>query len=468
MTEFLLNNKLICTNSPQGMVLLDFIRNEKGLKGTKTACREGDCGSCTVLLGTLDAKGNIYYKAITSCITPLGNAHGKHVVTIEGLNSEEISEVQKSLVDTAAIQCGYCTPGIVLSLTGYALSATNYNFEQAKDAVGGNICRCTGYKSIERAIERLVNSLETCNIKGNIDSLITQNFVPGYFKDVKSRLRMIKGNHEPGKAFRVIGGGTDLYVQRPDEMIDVEPRLVSDDASLTSIILKDNKLRIGAACKMTNLLENKDLLDAIPGFKIFIELIASKLIRNIATVAGNIVNASPIGDLSILFLALDAELEIESIDKKQREIKLKDFFKAYKKIDLQKNEIIKSIKFELPNGRSKFNFEKVSKRKYLDIATVNSAILIEQDNNKITNIHIAVGGVAPIPMYLNETCRFLKGKALSDNLIAETADVLGEEISPISDVRGSAEYKKLLAKQLFYAHFIELFPEYTKNLEIRT
>ncbi len=467
MTEFLLNNKLIHTDLPKGMVLLDFIRNERGLKGTKTACREGDCGSCTVLLGTLGVEGNIHYKAITSCITPLGNAHGKHVVTIEGLNSKEISPVQKSLVDTAAIQCGYCTPGIVLSLTGYVLSETNYSFKRAKDAVGGNICRCTGYKSIERAIDELNNILKTNQIKGGIDDLSAKNFIPAYFKDVKSQLRKIESSDSSENAIQVIGGGTDLYVQRPDEMIEVQPRLVSDDSSLTSITLQDNKLKIGAACKMTDLLENKALRDAIPGFENFIELIASKLIRNIATIAGNIVNASPIGDLSILFLALDAELEIESSDKQQRKIKLKDFFKAYKKIDLQKNEIIKSIKIELPNGRSKFNFEKVSKRKYLDIASVNSAILVEHDNNEITNIHMAVGGVAPIPMYLNKTCKFLKDKELSDKVIAEAAGVLGKEISPISDVRGSAEYKKLLTRQLFYAHFIELFPEYLMNLEIR-
>jgi xanthine dehydrogenase small subunit len=346
--------------------------------------------------------------------------------------------------------------------------STNYSFDWAKDAVGGNICRCTGYKSIERAIEELNNVLKSNKIDGSIDALVARNFVPGYFKDVKSRLQKIEGNGASENANQVIGGGTDLYVQRPDEMIEFEPRLVSDDPSLTSITFQDKKLTIGAACKMTDLLENKALQETIPGFENFIELIASKLIRNIATVAGNIVNASPIGDLSILFLALDAELEIESSDKHQREIKLKDFFKAYKQIDLQKNEIIKSISIELPNGKSKFNFEKVSKRKYLDIASVNSAILVEHDNSKITNIHMAVGGVAPIPMYLNETCNFLKDKELRDKVIAEAAEVLGEEISPISDVRGSAEYKKLLAKQLFYAHFIELFPEYLKNLEIRT
>ena len=134
MTEFLLNDKLVKTDVSDGIILLDFIRGNKKLKGTKSACREGDCGSCTVLVGTL-GDNRVNYQAITSCITPLGNMHKKHVVTIEGLNNSEISPIQQAMVDTAAIQCGYCTPGIVLSLTAYVLSNNRYDFESAKNAV---------------------------------------------------------------------------------------------------------------------------------------------------------------------------------------------------------------------------------------------------------------------------------------------------------------------------------------------
>lgn len=197
------------------------------------------------------------------------------------------------------------------------------------------------------------------------------------------------------------------------------------------------------------------------------ELIASKLIRNTATVAGNIVNASPIGDLSILFLALDAELGLKSRDKETRNVKLKEFFKAYKTIDLKKGELVTSINFRSPGTKTKFNFEKVSKRKYLDIATVNSAILVEVDREKVKGVNLSIGGVAAVPLYLKGTCEYLLGKELNETTILEAAEILNKEIAPISDVRGSAEYKRLLARQLFYAHFLKLFPENVKNMELR-
>jgi xanthine dehydrogenase small subunit len=466
MTAFLLNNKLVKTTAPAGMVLLDFIRREKGLKGTKSACREGDCGSCTVLLGALDDENNINYHAITSCITPLGNAHGKHVVTIEGLNNNEITPVQKVLIDAAATQCGYCTPGIVLSLTGYVLSNKEYTFDKAKDAVGGNICRCTGYKSIENAIEKLIARLNAENIGGDLNKLITGRYVPENFSKVKNVLKNIEPYKPTEKAAMVIGGGTDLYVQQPDKMIAIDPFLVSNDKMLTSITIDGNWCKVGAACKITDLLEHDAIQKAIPGFKQFMKLIASKLIRNIATIAGNLVNASPIGDLSVFFLALGAELRLESEERGVRKVKLKDFFKAYKTIDLQEGELVSSINFKLPDERTKFNFEKVSKRKYLDIATVNTAILIDLEDAKIKEINLSVGGVAPIPLYLKNTCEFLLGKELNEKTIMEAAEILNKEIAPISDVRGSVGYKRLLARQLFYAHFFELFPENFRGMEI--
>jgi len=467
MTEFLLNNKLVKTDAHEGMVLLDFIRGHKKLKGTKSACREGDCGSCAVIVGTIKDEC-IDYQAITSCITPLGNMHGKLVITIEGLNNAEISSIQQVLVDTAAIQCGYCTPGIVISLTAYVLSNTAYNFEAAKDAVGGNICRCTGYKSIERAIHLLLNDLDSKAIDGKLDELVSHNYVPGFFSQAKAKLEGVKRRNSDESNIQIIGGGTDLYVQRPDEMLEVFPRLVSNESSLTSINFDGNKCKVGAACKITDLIENDVLRNTIPNFEKAISLIASKLIRNIATIAGNLVNASPIGDLSILFLALNADLELEFSNKAIRTVKLNQFFKNYKDIDLLKGEIVKSIIFELPSAKAKFNFEKVSKRKYLDIATVNSAILIEVDDDKVINTQVSIGGVAAIPLYLKKTCEMLIGKKVDAKLIQEATKVLDNEISPISDVRGSAEYKRLLARQLFYAHFLELFPELMENLEIKT
>ena len=163
---------------------------------------------------------------------------------------------------------------------------------------------------------------------------------------------------------------------------------------------------------------------------------------------------------------MDANLELGTLDESKREIKLKSFFKGYKLIDLGENEIVRAIKFELPGTRTKFNFEKVSKRKYLDIATVNSACLIEVSEDKIEKIHLSIGGVAPVPLYLIKTCEKLHGSIINGKNIKEAAIILDEEISPISDVRGSAEYKRLLARQLFYVHFLNLFPRQLENFKI--
>jgi xanthine dehydrogenase small subunit len=177
-----------------------------------------------------------------------------------------------------------------------------------------------------------------------------------------------------------------------------------------------------------------------------------------ATVAGNFVNASPIGDLSILFLALDANLVLARGDNR-REIPFRTFFKEYKKTALSAGEQIEQIWFEIPSEDSMLNFEKVSKRQHLDIATVNTAINISFTNNKIANAAIAAGGVGPIPFYLEKTSRFLKGKDISEETVLEAVKLAGKEISPISDARGSKEYKAFLLSQLIKAHFIAVFPE---------
>ena len=186
-------------------------------------------------------------------------------------------------------------------------------------------------------------------------------------------------------------------------------------------------------------------------------LFGSLPIRNKATVGGNIVNASPIADITSILLALDAELRIKS-GKNFRRVDLKKFYKGYKKLNLKSSELLYDINFNLPTSNFCFNFEKVSKRTYLDIASVNSSIYIETNSNKFVKIQLSAGGVAPNPLYLKEVCKFLKGKEIDVATIADACKIAESEISPISDVRGSAEYKRLLLRQLIFTHFIKLFP----------
>ena len=192
------------------------------------------------------------------------------------------------------------------------------------------------------------------------------------------------------------------------------------------------------------------------------KLVSSTPIRNMGTLAGNLVNASPIGDLTIFFLALDASIRLNNNGKK-REIKLRQFYKGYKKLAKKKDEFIESIFFKIPTkafgGNAKFNFEKVCKRKHLDIASVNSACQLKIQKGIIIEAHVSAGGVGPTPKYLAKASKFLIGKKVSPDIIQKAAAIISTEISPISDARGSADYKRLLLRQLFYAHFIQNFPK---------
>lgn len=454
MVAFILNNQLVKTDRPIGSSLLDFIRYEMNLSGTKIGCREGDCGACTVMEGHLE-DGKMIYKSIVSCLTPLGNAHGKHIVTIEGLKKECLSPIQDSFVANAATQCGFCTPGFIMSLTAHSLSYEKSTNEKAIASVSGNICRCTGYKSIERAVSDISNLLSDKNVVNPIEWLIENRYLPEYFSSIPERLLEIKtpDNQTEGNGI-IISGGTDLMVQKHDELVDLDLNLYQNRKDLKGISINKGICTIGAGVTASDLLQSAVIKDIIPDIKLYLKLVSSEPIRNMGTIGGNIVNASPIGDLSILFLALNADINLNT-----RTIKLSKFFVGYKKLDLQKGEYVKSISFSIPNKSTLINFEKVSKRTHLDIASVNTAIMIDYEGDTIKSCSISAGGVSPIPLFLKKTSGFLNGKTITTDTLARANELMQSEISPIGDVRGSIEYKRLLLRQLFFAHFIKLFPE---------
>ncbi|MBD3637921.1 MAG: FAD binding domain-containing protein [Crocinitomicaceae bacterium] len=456
MTEFILNNALVLSDKPTGSLLLDLIRYDKCLTGTKIGCREGDCGACTVLIGTL-TDGEMNYEQITSCLTPLGNVHGKHVVTIEGLNlsvddNDKLNPVQKFMVEESGTQCGFCTVGFVVSLSGFCLAHKDATYEDAIASIDGNICRCTGYKSIVRAAQHITDALKGKDTAQTVNWLVKEQFIPEYFTSIPERLENITSTS--GSSGKIVGGGTDLYVQKPDELVVRDVNSISNHPELKHIDIEDGTCTVGAGSTVSDLYQSPVFKAIFPRLDEHIKLISSSPIRNISTIAGNFVNASPIGDLTAFFLALNSEITF----KKGKKIYLKDFYKGYKDLDMADDDMITAITFKTPGENAKFNFEKVSKRIHLDIASVNTAICVEVENDTIKEIHLSAGGVGPTPLYLRETCAYLKGKELNNETVNAANTIMQNEISPISDVRGSADYKRLLLRQLYYAHFIKLYP----------
>jgi xanthine dehydrogenase small subunit len=459
LIHFILNREEIRTTAPPGLTLLDFIRYTRNLPGTKIGCREGDCGACTILVGELKDDELIYTSA-TSCLMPLGNAAGKHIVTIEGINIDGLTGVQQAFADEGATQCGFCTPGFIVSLTGYCMNPGNGSYDAAIDSMNGNICRCTGYKSIERAASRVCGQLSGRNNQDSLRFAVTNKFIPEYFLGVQERLKKISmpTNGSVSQSAKMLGGGTDLYVQQHETIVHEKLEYLFDKASLQGIKVRGNTCEMGGAVTVSDIAESAIFKKYFPDLDKYIKLVSSTQIRNMATVAGNFVNASPIGDLTIFFLALNARLTLND-ELTSREIALRELYKGYKDLDKRPGEIVSKISFELPSENELFNFEKVSKRTNLDIASVNSAIWLRMDGETVSESGISAGGVGPVPMYLAKTSAMLMGKKISSKLVLDLVASAQTEISPISDARGSENYKRLLLSQLIKAHFITLFPE---------
>jgi len=464
--KFILNNELIEADVNPAAVVLDYIRDNH-LTGTKEGCKEGDCGACTVLVGELK-NNEVNYISVNSCLFPLGNIQGKHVVTIEGINPEgkNLTPIQNAFVEEGASQCGFCTPGFIISLTGYLLSTEDINAKDALYSMDGNICRCTGHNSIIRAAEKVIGSFgDDVNSNGTkLKSLIDNKFIPEYFSTIKDRLKDTEVKH----SIREIGedvpsyfvcGGSDLFVQIPDTMLSANVKFLYDTPELKFIREENGNVLIGSTSTVNEICHSKIMMKHFPQLFNCLELFGSVPIRNSATLGGNLNNASPIGDMTSFFLGLNSTIVLADGEDNQREIPMKDYYLSYKKTARNVDEYMKYLFFKIPSKPYHFNFEKVSKRTYLDIASVNSTMLIEMNGNIIDDIHISAGGVSAIPLYLRKTRENLLNKEVTVDNIKEAAEIAMTEIAPISDARGAADYKKLMLKRFIFSHFIKSFPE---------
>ena len=459
MLRFALNDGLVEAATHPGLPALDYLRNDSGLSGVKYACREGDCGSCVILLGQ-PFGSTIRYRVVTSCLLPVGALHGKHVVTIEGLTHQALGPIQNAFSDEGASQCGFCTPGFVVAFTGYLLEATQWDEDEAIESIAGNICRCTGYASIKRSLAIVLDQLQR-NVdpeEERIPALVREGLLPDYFlriEDIVGDLEIAQPTSRPMGSQVVVAGGTDLYVQRRDELTEGDVWVLPIETPKP--MWRDGDHIYLAATATAEDMKRSEILDKeVGGIESAMRLMGSLPIRQRATIAGNIVNASPIGDMTIALLALDAEIGLVA-DENRRSLLLREFFIGYKDLDLQSGELVEWIRFHTPGSDALFNFEKVSKRTHLDIASVNTAMAIEVRDGQIQTACISAGGVAPVPMQLRGTGKFLSGRLPDREAAFGAAEIARSEVTPISDVRGTAEYKRLLLGQLVLAHFNVLF-----------
>ncbi|MEM7790044.1 MAG: FAD binding domain-containing protein [Verrucomicrobiota bacterium] len=462
--RFILNDVEVMANVAPGVLALDYLRKEKRLTGTKEGCKEGDCGACTVIVGESRGGNSISYKPETACLLPMGELHGKHLVTVEGLAVDGgLSPVQAAMVDAGGTQCGYCTPGFVVAMTaGLMEPKLPLDREGLLYAISGNLCRCTGYRSIKEAGLKVMDELAS-QILGQerIAALCEAKALPKYFLNISERLEAIEPLNAPenfsDERALFMGGGTDLYVQRGEEIPEQPVLFLNNRTPVPPAQLKDRRIVVDARMTFEDFADDPLIREQIPDIYDYNLLIASWPVRTRSTLGGNICNASPIADMTCLLLALDVELTL-SKSGVERRLPLREFYLGYKQLSKAPDEMVKSISFPILGKNCLTNWEKVSKRAWLDIATVNSALKLTIEGDTIVSAHLALGGVAATPLYLEKASAFLIGKSVSEAVVIELLMIALSEFEPISDVRGSAQYKKLLARQLILAHFDKLFP----------
>tara|TARA_B100001123_G_scaffold417045_1_gene519349 strand:+ start:60 stop:1499 length:1440 start_codon:yes stop_codon:yes gene_type:complete len=463
--KFVHAGKIIKIPNPNpNETLLNYIRTKLKKTGTKEGCAEGGCGACTVVLGELKNK-EINYKAINSCITFLPTLDGKQLILVEDLISKDNSlhPVQDAMVKCHASQCGFCTPGFVMSLFSMFKSHKRFKDELIKDSIAGNLCRCTGYEPIIKAGKSLNNknkfdqfdknkkkTISLLKKIGNQSIVIYKKnkryFAPRYITELR---KILKKNTNT----KFLSGGTDLSLKVTKERRDIDNIIYMNSImELNYIKSNNNYIEVGAS---TPLIDFESYIKKYyPDFNKILKRYGSKQIRNVATIAGNIATASPIGDTLPLLLALESKIVLQGI-KKKRVISIDDFFISYRKTRLKADQFIHSVRIPIFN-KIFFKAYKISKRFDDDISSICAAFNLSVKKNKITNIKIAYGGMASIPKRASFCEKVLLNSLITEELINKAKNALEKDFKPISDMRASNKYRKLVAKNLIDKCFLEI------------
>ena len=449
--------------------LLDFLRLERRLTGTKEGCAEGDCGACTVLVGRL-VDGSLRYESVNACIRFVGSLNATHVVTVEHLAARDglLHPVQQALVDCHGSQCGFCTPGFVMSLYGLWLNNERPSRADIEQALQGNLCRCTGYEPIVRAAEQvsaarpsaLFDPLERerAAITARLQTIDTGEtlcvikdderfFVPGSVAALADLLAA-----EPEAT--IVAGSTDVGLWVTKQMRPLNPVIfINHLAELQTIASDAAGITLGAGVTYSQALSA--LSREIPAFGNLVRRIGGEQVRNMGTIGGNIANGSPIGDTPPPLIALGATVTLRSRDG-QRTLLLGDYFIDYGKQDRLPGEFVESIFVPRPAADARFAVYKISKRRDEDISALCGAFhLTLDDRNCVVDIRIAFGGMAGIPKRAWAVEAELAGKPWNEETVRDARDAFDSDFTPLTDWRATAQYRQLAAKNLLTRFFLE-------------
>jgi xanthine dehydrogenase small subunit len=416
--------------------LLDWLREHRDLKGTKEGCAEGDCGACTVVLERTDGR----HEAMNSCIAMLGQMDGQAIRTVEGLLGKDGAPhpVQRAMAEADATQCGFCTPGFVMTAYAYASGGEPADLETIHDALAGNLCRCTGYRPIVEAMTKIAGAAaEPASLPApRTGSAIFDDafFAPRSLEE----LTALRVQHPDAL---LLAGGTDLGLLASRSR--KPPKAVIHVANVPELnVIEAGKEEITFGAAVTYARAMPLLIEAFPALRPYLARLGSRQIRTLGTIGGNIGNASPIGDMPPVLLALETRLKLVSV-RGTREVPLEECFVGYRKTALAPDEVIQSLTlWRLWEGES-FHCDKVSKRRDQDISTVAGAYRLRIKDEKIEDVRLAFGGMAAVPKRAANAEQAL----LKDGFEAARA-ALPMDFQPLDDWRGTAAYRLQVATNL--------------------
>ncbi|MFR0689121.1 xanthine dehydrogenase small subunit [Enterobacterales bacterium AE_CKDN230030158-1A_HGKHYDSX7] len=466
MIEFLLGDERVQADglAPETS-LLDYLRTHLGRTGSKEGCASGDCGACTVVLAEPEGMA-LRYRAVNACITLLGAVHGRQVLTVEHLaEGGALHPVQQALVDCHGSQCGFCTPGIVMSLFAWRHSSAPHDRETALSALSGNLCRCTGYRPILDAATRIAGQpcidrfeqnsaltatrLRQISTTGRLQEGAAQAWLPASLDELDALLQA-----QPSA--RLIAGGTDLALEATQNLKAFAALIHLDRVSeLQRLEVHADHLLIGAARTYADCLE---ALREFPGVATLLERLGSLQIRQRGTLGGNIANASPIGDMPPLLLALDARLRLRRAGS-VREVPIDGFFTGYRTTLLQPGEYIEAVLIPRLRAHQRFRVDKVSKRRDDDISAVCLALRLDlDDKGAVIDARLACGGMAATPLRGANSEAALRGRPFDAAAVAAAQAALPQDFQPIDDLRASAAYRLKVAQNLLQRALLEWTP----------